>query len=188
MTFTKDDLKNIPTYDLEELLLRPIEESDYLDMYDYGKDDEVTKMLSWSSFKEPLEAKEAIRKFFLTRPENNLPSAHAIIHKATNKMIGTCDFPSVDWETKTATLGYCMHRNYWKKGYMTKVVKALIPFAFDYLKLDAIKVQHHPDNIGSKKVILKCGFTYIDDVYNQSLNMTLPTYMLTKEDLVKKSI
>lgn len=185
MLLTKIELTDIPSYDLGDLLLRPIKESDYQDMFAYGSDEEVTKMLSWNAFTSPLQAKEAIRKFFLSRPSNQIPSAHAIVHKGTNQMIGTCDFPGVDWDRKVATLGYCMHRAYWGKGYMTRVVKALFPFAFEYLKLDAIKVQHHPDNIGSKKVIIKSGFTYKNDEYNRSLDLILPTYVLTKEEYLK---
>ena len=59
---------------------------------------------------------------------------------------------------------------------MTKAVKQIMRFAFDYLGMDMIKVQHHPDNMGSKKVILKAGFTYVGEVYNSSLAMVLPTY------------
>ena len=187
MHISKEKLRNIPTYDLGDLLLRPIQESDYLDMYEYGSDNEVTKMLSWRSFTNPLQARDAIKKIFLTRPNRNIPNAHAIIHKETTKMIGTCDFPSINWETKTATLGYCMNRNFWGNGYMTKVVKKMIVFAFEELKLNAIHVQHHPDNIGSKKVILKSGFIYIGEQYNKSLDMTLPSYIMKHEDS-KKSI
>jgi ribosomal-protein-alanine N-acetyltransferase len=183
MSISKEQLINIPTYDLGDLVLRPIQITDYLDMFEYGSDDEVTKMLTWNSFTDPSEAKKAIEHIFLTRPTRNIPNAHAIIHKATNKMIGTCDFPSVDWDKKTATLGYCMNRRYWGKGYMTRVVRQIIHFAFDDLQLDAIHVQHHPDNIGSKKVILKNNFRYLDDQYNQSLGLSLPTYLLKKEEV-----
>lgn len=174
-------LKNVPTYELLELRLRPVQMIDYLDMYDYGSDDEVTKMLTWDSFKSPEGAKNAIKNIFLTRPERGIPYAHAIIHKKDNKMIGTCDFPSIDWSKKEATLGYCMNRRYWGKGYMTQVVKQIIAYAFEELDLDSIKVQHHPENIGSKKVILKCGFVYKEDRYFSSLALMLPTYFLTKE-------
>jgi ribosomal-protein-alanine N-acetyltransferase len=97
-------------------------------------------------------------------------------------MIGTCDFPSINWEKKTATLGYCMNRKYWGNGYMTRVVEQIILYAFDELKLDAIHVQHHPLNIGSKKVILKNNFIYTGEEYNRSLDMTLPSYLLRRED------
>jgi RimJ/RimL family protein N-acetyltransferase len=95
-------------------------------------------------------------------------------------MIGTCDFPSIDWTNKTATLGYCMHSAYWGKGYMTKVVKQVLDFAFDYLGMETIRVQHHPNNIGSKRVIEKVGFVYQKQSYNPSLKMELPTYVIQK--------
>ena len=172
----KEQLTDIPNYDLGDIILRPIQFSDYKDMFAYGSDDEVTKYLSWSSFQSLDQAKTTMNKVFLSRPERNLPLAHAIVHKKTNKMIGTCDFPSVDWEKKVATLGYCLSRDYWGLGYMTKAVKQIISFAFDYLGIDKIRVQHHPKNMGSKNVILKTGFTYVEEIYNSSLAMVLPTY------------
>jgi ribosomal-protein-alanine N-acetyltransferase len=96
-------------------------------------------------------------------------------------MIGTCDVFSVDWDHGIGEIGYVMHRSYWGRGYMTRVLQAVIAFAFEYLGLERIDIRHHPDNIGSRRVIEKCGFVPTGTAYYKGFHMWIPTYKLTKE-------
>lgn len=175
-----DYLTNIPVMDLGEIVLRPIREDDYRDMFEYGKDDEVTKLLTWNSYKTIEDAKNSVLKFFIPRPKNGQPAAHAIVHKATNVMIGTCDFVGVNWDKEEGEIGYVLNRNYWGKGYMTKVCKAVIQFGFEYLHLQRILIRHHPDNIGSKRVIEKCGFTFTKMHFFEPYGIDIPSYEMKK--------
>ena len=43
---------------------------------------------------------------------------------------------------------------------MTKVVKAMIGYAFTKTDCEVLEVGHHSDNYSSKRVIEKCGFNY----------------------------
>lgn len=44
---------------------------------------------------------------------------------------------------------------------MTEAVKAVIQYAFEELEgIDMLTVFHSPDNMRTKRVIEKCGFTY----------------------------
>jgi ribosomal-protein-alanine N-acetyltransferase len=176
----KEYLTDIPTIDLGEIVLRAIVLEDYKDMYEYGQDDEVTKLLTWNSYQKLEDAKNSVIKFFLPRPDNGQPAAHAIVHKDTNKVIGTCDFVGVNWEKEEGEIGYVLHRDYWGKGYMTKVCKAVIDFGFDYLHLTRIVIRHHPDNIGSKRVIEKCGFTYTGQYFFKPYGIDIPSYEMKK--------
>ena len=169
-----------------DIILRPIRIEDAEDMFLYGSDTEVTKWLTWSSHNTTEDSKASIENYFLKRPSLNVPSAHAIIHKETNTMIGTCDICRVEWESNTGEIGYCISRNHWGKGYVTKACKAVIEFGFEYLNLDVIEIRHHKDNIGSRKVIEKCGFKYIEDVYYKPYDTDIPYYTLNKTEFLKK--
>lgn len=182
---TKEELTNIPVVDLGEIYLRAVEFEDYKDMFEYGSDDEVTKTLVWNSYTSIEEAIHSVKTVFLTRPERDIPAAYAIIHKQDQKMIGTCDFFTVDWETGIGEIGYVLNRHYWNKGYMTKVCKALIDFGFHYLGLKKIEIRHLPGNIGSKRVIEKCGFQFIGDLYFQRFNKEIPSYEMTKKQYLQ---
>lgn len=64
-------------------------------------------------------------------------------------------------ENKVATLGYCLHPDYWNKGIMTEVVKKLSKFGFDELKLDKIVAQFYDGNIKLGNVMKRCGMKYL---------------------------
>ncbi len=185
----KEKLINIPNIELDDIYLRAIEYDDYNDMFDYGKNDDVTKLLTWDSFDTVDEAKMAITHVFLTRPDNNVPNAYAIIDKATDKMIGTCDYHRVDWGKEVGEIGYVLNQDFWGRGYMTQATKALIDFGFEYLGLKTIEIGHAEKNIGSRRVIEKCGFRFVDKRVHKRLNRITYYYELTKReyDEMKKS-
>lgn len=175
---TPEYLENIPEIDLGDILLRKIRTSDYLDLYDYGKKDIVTKTLFWDSYKKQEDALNSIKYVFLSRPTKGIPAAHAIIDKKKRKMIGTCDVFRVDWKTKTGEIGYVLHNDYWGKGIMTKVCKAIIGYSFDYLGLNKIEIAHEINNIGSKRVIEKCGFNFVTTKLHKERKQYISYYEL----------
>lgn len=175
-------LTDLPVVDLGDILLRPVRYEDYPDIFAYASDPEVTKTLAWNTYKDIEEAKNAVQNVFLARPSKGIPAAYAIVHKADNKMIGTCDFFSVDWNNASGEIGYVLNRNYWGHGYMTKVCGALIEFGFSYLKLGRIDIRHLKENVGSQRVIEKNGFRYVGTTYHKTMEVDLPTYVLTRAD------
>lgn len=181
---TKAYLTNLPIVDLGDLLLRPVQYDDYKDMFEYAQDDDVTKYLAWDSYHQIEEAIRSVQQVFLSRPANRIPAAYAIFHKADHKMIGTCDFFKVDWAKQMGEIGYVLNKHYWNKGYMTRVLKELIRFGFEYLDLKYIEIRHLPENIGSKRVIEKCGFRYISDQYYAKMERDIPSYELTRDEYV----
>ncbi len=179
---TYDKLTFVPNIDLGDILLRKIQVKDYLDMFEYGSDLEVVKYLSWGPYKTKQQAKETVKNHFLKNPERGVPYAYAIIDKEKNKMIGTCDFHTLNKEEYRGEIGYALNRDYWGKGIMTKVCGAVIDFGFNYLELKTIDIAHHVDNIGSQRVIEKCGFRYIMDYERKGRK--LKRYELSSKDLI----
>ncbi|EIJ39089.1 acetyltransferase, ribosomal protein N-acetylase [Galbibacter orientalis DSM 19592] len=58
---------------------------------------------------------------------------------------------------KRAEVWYKIHSNYWKKGYASESLKAVINFGFKTLKLHRIEAGCAINNIGSIKVLEKVG-------------------------------
>ena len=58
---------------------------------------------------------------------------------------------------KRAEVWYKIHSDYWRKGYATEALKAIIDFGFDALKLHRIEAGCAVENIGSIKVLEKSG-------------------------------
>ena len=178
----------MPEIDLGEVYLRTIKKYDYKDMFEYGSDPEVTKWLNWGPMLHPLEAKRSIKEVFFARLRRGLPIGYAIVTKDHNKMIGTIDFHAKLESRNAAEIGYCLHKDYWGKGIMTKALKAMIPIGFNHLGYDVIVIKHLHNNIGSKRVIEKAGFNYKYQMpysyqkSNGKLEGLLMCYELTKED------
>ncbi len=178
---------NMPEIDLGDVMLRTIKKSDFKDMYEYGSDPEVTKWLSWGPMHRIFEAKKSIKEVFLPRIKRGLPVGYAIVYQANQKMIGTIDFHAKLVTRNAAEIGYCLNRNYWGRGIMTKALKKMIEIGFDDLGYDVIVIKHLHDNIASKRVIEKCGFKFVSQMpyaYQKAhgkLEGMLMCYELNKE-------
>lgn len=75
-------------------------------------------------------------------------------------MIGYVDLTDIDLEEKCGDLGYGIHRDYWNQGVATEVSLALL----EQLKKDGFRYIHatcDQNNIGSGKVMQKCGMKYM---------------------------
>jgi RimJ/RimL family protein N-acetyltransferase len=81
----------------------------------------------------------------------------AIENKSTSEFMGLFGFKVGNKKYNRAEVWYKIHTDYWKKGYATEAVKAIINFGFDTLQLHRIEAGCAVDNIGSIKVLEKAG-------------------------------
>lgn len=64
-------------------------------------------------------------------------------------------------ELNEVDIGYRFKKEVWDKGYATEAAYASIKYGFEKLGLNRIVGRAEFDNIGSWKVLEKCGMTYI---------------------------
>jgi [ribosomal protein S5]-alanine N-acetyltransferase len=60
--------------------------------------------------------------------------------------------------TQTATLGYWMGERHASRGYMTRAVRAIVPFAFGALRLHRLEAACLPHNAASMRLLERVGF------------------------------
>ena len=143
---------------LGNVLLREIEECDYLDYFDIGKDEETCKYVNWGPFKKPAEALYAIREIFNKRPIlDELPKGYAII--LDNHMIGMIDYHSENKKFNSIEIGYFLKREYWGLGIMRKCVSYMTSLAFN-LGFSKVVIGSIKDNLRSIQLIESLGFHY----------------------------
>ncbi len=94
-------------------------------------------------------------KFQSSKPRTRFELA--ITLRQTGELIGGCGIERRIRQPKLGTIGYCLNRAYWNKGYGTESAKALIEFGFTRLKLHKISALCDPENIGSNRVLKKSG-------------------------------
>lgn len=158
----KVDISNV-CISVDELTLRPFRETDRDDLFAYASVRGVGEAAGWLHHKSKDETLYILREFI--RDKNVLA-----IEK-DGHVIGSVGFHT-PWTEKTeryaplraTEIGYVLSKDYWGRGIMTRVVKAVLNFCFEELDVDAVAVTHFTQNERSRRVIEKCGFKHVDAV------------------------
>lgn len=84
-----------------------------------------------------------------------------ILPKGEEQIIGWAGLQFLP-ELNETEVGFLLDRPCWGKGYATEVARASLQFGFEHHHLDHIVALVHPDNLASRRVIEKCGLTYVE--------------------------
>ena len=149
----------------ERLILRPWQQSDLQDFYDYASVDGVGQMAGWLPH-QSLETSQQILDGFIARKKT-----FALVEKMSGKVIGSLGLESTlnndlpeEWEIKMGReIGYVLSKEYWGQGLMPEAVAAAIAYLFEKVKVDFILCGHWEQNMQSRRVIEKSGFTYLNN-------------------------
>lgn len=80
--------------------------------------------------------------------------------RENDALIGTCGFHFWSKEHRRVDIGFDLLPSYWNKGYMTEITHVMLRWCFVNLDLHRIQADCTAGNMGSERVLLKCGFTY----------------------------
>ncbi|MBX6425369.1 MAG: GNAT family N-acetyltransferase [Variibacter sp.] len=90
---------------------------------------------------------------------SDLAYAFFIFRESDNTLVGGLTLANIRrGVAQTGSLGYWMGAPYARQGYMTRAVRALIPFAFGPLRLHRLEAACIPTNTASIRLLEKCGF------------------------------
>ena len=89
-----------------------------------------------------------------------------IIRDVQGAMVGRINLSVLGNDRKTAELGYRIGENYTNLGYASEAVKLVLDKAFHTYGLNRIIAGTATDNLASKRVLLKNGFTFIRIIEN----------------------
>ena len=98
----------------------------------------------------------------------------------TEELIGCCGIRPFESEKHSYELGFHLRKKYWGIGYATEAAEAVIDYSFDDLKADQLYAGHHPENVGSEKLLKKLGFLYIGKKYYKPTGLYHPSYELVR--------
>lgn len=170
----------------QRLILRPVIYEDAQSIYDYVSDEETTQYVTFDTYTSMQNAYDSLDHVFLNRDPKLQLDAFAIIDRESNRMIGTVDSSSIK-ANKSVELGYIIHKDFWNKGLTTEAVKACCEWLIYERGIRRIEITHLPQNIASKKVILKCGFVFEGVrrayTFHNGESVDLPFYSLIERDL-----
>jgi ribosomal-protein-alanine N-acetyltransferase len=82
-----------------------------------------------------------------------------IFREEDGALVGGCTLSNVNRGVQqSCTLGYWAGEVHAGKGYVTKAVRALVPYVFEELRLHRLQAACLPENERSKAVLRRCGF------------------------------
>ena len=147
------------TFETERLILRPWEESDAEDLFEYAKDPRIGPVTGWPVHTSVEESREIIRTVL------SAPGTWAVCLKEDGRAIGsigleTGEASNISLPENEGEIGYWIGVPFWGRGLIPEAVKELIRYGFADLRLETLWCGYFDGNEKSKRVTEKCGFTY----------------------------
>lgn len=152
--------KGTKIIETERLILRPFKTDDAESMFrNWASDPEVTKFLTWPAH-ESVEVSRHVAKTWQDGYDDFRNYQWAIELKEIHEPIGSISAVKTDDSTGSATVGYCIGRNWWGRGITAEALREVIAFFFQEVGMNCVNACHDPRNPNSGKVVRKCGMTY----------------------------
>lgn len=176
---------DMPVIETERLLLRPIEEEDVSDIFEYYHDTAVMKYLTFLPHASIDDTLRVVR-YYLSYERQGVPQTWAMVHKDHDKVIGHLNFHTI--EEDIGEIGYVLHPSYWNQGLMKEALQELVYVGFWHIGLRRIEAKAAVEHGRSAALLEKCHFkkegvlrkytTLSDGVYHDMI-----LFSLLKEDI-----
>ena len=85
---------------------------------------------------------------------------YAITRNETRDFIGCCGLQAQEGGGNGLEIGYWLGQPFWNGGFATEAAQTLIDFGFRHFDIDFIDGRVRVMNIGSRRVLQKCGFQF----------------------------
>ncbi|OFX16327.1 MAG: hypothetical protein A2033_08610 [Bacteroidetes bacterium GWA2_31_9] len=166
---------------IPEIEIRPIVPADFQDIFRIYSDKEILKLTD-SALHQSIEDSKNLINWFYNGENNKTHIYRGVVLKNDNIIIGVVGLYHIDWKHLFASISCILDKKYWRKGIMTKVLKELIVFSFDDIKLNRLEAQVYEFHEGSVNLFKKLKFSkeallrrnfLIDEKFENSYLFTL---------------
>ena len=151
--------RKMPVIETKRLILREIQLSDCVDMFEYATLPYFGPMAGWQPHRTVGETRSIIQLFLDKKKYGQLGTFAVCLKEENNKMIGTLELHTYLRGFK-AELGYSINPKYQNKGYATEAAIEAIIWGFEDLGLARIECSTYTHNFSSQKVCEKLHFTF----------------------------
>jgi len=98
---------------------------------------------------------------------------------ATGEFAGCCGLrPWAYTPPPGHELGFHLAKEKWGKGYAFEIAQGVVEHAFGNLQITRLRAGHHPQHVNSRKILVKLGFRFVDEVFYKPTGLMHPTYQL----------
>ena len=153
-------------FETEHLRVRKYKIEDAESLYKNHSEEEIKKWLPSETYKNILEAQDAIVFYIDCVNKKILPYVLAVELKETGELIGDIGVSEVDGKENEIEIGYSICKKYSGKGYATELVNAMTDFAVPTFEISDLYGRVIHGNDASVKVLKKNGFNFITEEFN----------------------
>jgi ribosomal-protein-alanine N-acetyltransferase len=133
-----------------------LEKEDITYLHPLESDPEVKRYFP-DGARERAKTEDMIRRFIANYEQRKLP-CFLMFDLESDEFIGRAGFGLA--ESGETEVGYVLHKKFWGMGYASEAVTALLEYAKKHIDVDYIIAYADVPNIGSTRVMEKCGMTY----------------------------
>lgn len=183
--------KGTQTIETPRLTLRKAVREDAEPMFrNWASDPEVTKFLTWPTHDNAGISQWVLDSWIGEYDKKNYYQ-WMIELKELGQPIGSISVVNHRDDIAEAEIGYCIGKNWWRKGIMTEALSAVMDYLFDQVGMNRIEAKHDVNNPHSGGVMKKCGMQYegtsrASDRNNQGI-CDLATYGILRSDWEKEN-
>ncbi|THU38204.1 GNAT family N-acetyltransferase [Niastella caeni] len=164
-------------FETERLIIREVENADLDSLFAICGNDELMKYTDNGAI-----SKELTKKWIEVSINNYATKGYgmsAVIYKANMEFIGYCGLV-YSKDVNDYELIYAIRKEYWGQQLTTEMAAQMLWFGFETIKLKTIFTSIDPNNLASKKILLKLGFT---ELYTKDGEFGNPTIYYEKSSL-----
>lgn len=152
--------EHFPNIITTDIIIRKMVETDVEDLFEICNSENVYKYTPHTLYKK---SKSALINAINHLGERDFVKKKWIIAGVClpsypDKIIGTAEMFNYNEKINMIEIGYRINESYWQKGISTKVIKAMVKYLFDEIKINRIQATVMPENIYSAKALLRNGF------------------------------
>src|SRR5579883_816730 len=140
----------------KRLKLRLLDEGDILYLEELESDPAIKQFFP-DGTRDRVKTEAMIKRFIDAYEEKGLP-CFLLFDLESDEFIGRAGFGLT--ETGDTEIGYVLHKKFWGKGYASEAVAELLKYARKHIDVDYIIAYADMGNIGSTRVMEKCGMSY----------------------------
>lgn len=140
----------------KRLRLRLLESEDIVYLEGLEGDPDVKHFFP-DGARDRVKTEDMIKRFISAYEGKGLP-CFLLFDLESDEFIGRGGFGIA--ESGETEVGYVLHKKFWGKGYASEAVTALLEYAKENINVDYIIAYADTGNIGSTRVMEKCGMAY----------------------------
>lgn len=175
-----------PVMETERFIMRNLSIEDVDDIFEYYKDDEVTKYTQSEIHKNIEDTISTVEKL-MSSNSNKRGIAWCIEHKADEKVIGNIGIFAISQSGHKAEIGFTVSRKYWGQGYGTEMIQNALKYAIETVGINRIEATCKKENIASSRAMEKAGMKYEGTLRDYSIKdgvyYDVKIYSMIRKDL-----